>query len=965
MASTPLSFDPWTSDDVESFFSKYQDWEDAVFAQYRKHNRADKYFDSITKHRLNLKPILDAIPKNEREALLAEYKNLIQFPLTLDKRGLEDSEWIKGVGDPRPFGRYHVDPDQLSEGHPLSVIYNRMTVQFSHSKRMAGKNPYDIGSNILRGDFLRQMTEEARSPSTLKAGAKVLVFDTETAGLAEDAGIRQISARLLTVADDGRINFTRPLSVYDEHFKTARMGIGFLRDSKGNTRPMNEAIQDLFDIPHFANAETGSGKEFVEALEPFLRQIEDADVLVGHNIAFDIDQIVRGLSHTGYYRDNIDGFQDRLNQIRATISSKTVRKVDTLEMARTQLPHLQPAIEMGLSDRASSHSLENLMLQTNLSELLQRDLGTDEFLKLIGAGDEKGMMHASSTDTLIEAHLYDYLRAGVLEERSREELTRTAVGRSVRRAVLASYAPTPISHIANIRHLDPELFAEMFKEEDSIRAMVGNGVELGPENWLNPDAMYKDLLEQDNIAYSLKVNPIEQEIWKTRRTLHTEEKTTSDALVYGLGKWRKFAGIDSTNEGWLNKISTLFKRGSRPGSTEWEAFQDSMRASGMPFAGLAPEERWLTGAIAAASGQNSTMFRGLSPLDRNIISIGDDVGVSYFGKIASAYISPSRQNISLPIELLKAAEAKGVLSSNLRGIGDSVEMLSLSTFETAGGRANANLVYNFAGKTTKDRAAQATALADWLKSVDLDEALDESGSTLRDFGFSKYKLQKIVAGLPDIGAQNGIGVARLDSTAAAHIREAVSSLHQGIIADNATLNMVAGILDDTGDTIKVGGFMLNRWLSESAKANYHRDLGIARTRLGQLGEIASDSRKLATTKLAIATGKGEVVEKIVNAMDSVSPRIPLIAGAATLGSIAYYMFHKKKENDFYDQTMEAQPIQSGADYKRYRDEMGMPYAPARRMDVLATAGVVGNLDRNKIGHTAMGPQKYNGLFGGV
>ena len=35
-----------------------------------------------------------------------------------------------------------------------------------------------------------------------------------------------------------------------------------------------------------------------------------------------------------------------------------------------------------------------------------------------------------------------------------------------------------------------------------------------------------------------------------------------------------------------------------------------------------------------------------------------------------------------------------------------------------------------------------------------------------------------------------------------------------------------------------------------------------------------------------------------------------------------------------------------------------------RRDPLVTAGVVGNLDRNKIGHTGMGPNKYNHLYGG-
>ena len=36
---------------------------------------------------------------------------------------------------------------------------------------------------------------------------------------------------------------------------------------------------------------------------------------------------------------------------------------------------------------------------------------------------------------------------------------------------------------------------------------------------------------------------------------------------------------------------------------------------------------------------------------------------------------------------------------------------------------------------------------------------------------------------------------------------------------------------------------------------------------------------------------------------------------------------------------------------------------SRRKDPLFTAGVVGNLDRQKIGHTSMGSNKNSNLFG--
>jgi hypothetical protein len=46
-----------------------------------------------------------------------------------------------------------------------------------------------------------------------------------------------------------------------------------------------------------------------------------------------------------------------------------------------------------------------------------------------------------------------------------------------------------------------------------------------------------------------------------------------------------------------------------------------------------------------------------------------------------------------------------------------------------------------------------------------------------------------------------------------------------------------------------------------------------------------------------------------------------------------------------------------------RVDQAMARQTSSRRDPLVTAGVVGNLDRNKIGHTQMGANKYNHLYG--
>lgn len=88
-----------------------------------------------------------------------------------------------------------------------------------------------------------------------------------------------------------------------------------------------------------------------------------------------------------------------------------------------------------------------------------------------------------------------------------------------------------------------------------------------------------------------------------------------------------------------------------------------------------------------------------------------------------------------------------------------------------------------------------------------------------------------------------------------------------------------------------------------------------------------------------------------------------ILGMAAVG-IGYYGYSKHKNNQMYDETLDDQPIEG------YSAKVGMGESvpqrmQSRRRDPLVTAGVVGNLDRNKIGHYKMGNDKYNNLYSGA
>jgi len=99
----------------------------------------------------------------------------------------------------------------------------------------------------------------------------------------------------------------------------------------------------------------------------------------------------------------------------------------------------------------------------------------------------------------------------------------------------------------------------------------------------------------------------------------------------------------------------------------------------------------------------------------------------------------------------------------------------------------------------------------------------------------------------------------------------------------------------------------------------------------------------------------------------VAPKVGMGLAAVGLLSAGYYIAKKRKESDLYGETMEEQPTENSSrgNVAYSNNETISTNTPrSTRRDPLATAGVVGNLDRNKINHTRMGPQKYNNLYGG-
>ena len=227
----------------------------------------------------------------------------------------------------------------------------------------------------------------------------------------------------------------------------------------------------------------------------------------------------------------------------------------------------------------------------------------------------------------------------------------------------------------------------------------------------------------------------------------------------------------------------------------------------------------------------------------------------------------------------------------------------------------------------------------------------------------------------------GIVVAHADETASAEI---ISNIRQlGIPTDNDVfLNTRTAAEQRTGHTADnfVVGPYFDREAADAAglsgqvkEAEELVDLGNGRKisksvhNANQLTEmIEADPSSATKIGKNIRRGKsGLEVNKIAEFY--ASHKVKMGYGALGLGIAAtgYYAYKKGREKQLYEETLQQQPTERNitTDDMRVSSRLSSQVSSVRK-DPLVTAGVVGNLDRAKIGHTQMGPNKYNHLFGG-
>ena len=936
------------TESIDDFYEKYQSWESLVKDAYKRVARSPSEFEAISENSLNLGTMLRDIPTISRDRLLKQFRGMVGFDDALAAHST-GAHQFRGVEDAL---RFSMNKSQLTGvgADPVAIILNRMSIRKDYKGEMV------FGSNVPSAKHLRTLTEGLRTGNTI-TGKKIMVLDTETTGLLHESGVRQISARMFN-ASDGALDVAGN-TLMDKHFKTARMAWGKLaEDGKGLTR-MDEFLERQYGV-RYSNRLPGEGEDFVEALRPFLKGIVDSDHVAGQNLQFDLEQIFVGLAKTKAFAQNTNGIADLFKEARESLH-RPGKIVDTLEMVRAQMPDLDLAKELAFTGKKAPFSLENIMLKTNFVDLLKGDLSEDDFHKVMGMADSK-FMHAAEVDTHIESYLLKYLSETGTDGKIR--LTKGNLrDAAVRRHILKSYAPTPISKIADISHIDREMF-DVLHRNGGIRVMQpGSGKEMKLN--MSADSLH-EFLNRDNAPFAhFDITPMEQDMWSSRRYLDSDVEAPVENMMFDMGKWRGYTKSEIQGKGFLNKMHDLFKKGERPDERQFSRLQDAYHGAGIPFAGISEPERMVTSAMSVAGTLPSDVHRNLAEFaEAKVAAMSEDLGISRFAAQQSAYISKSGKSISLPLELLRAAD-----------INQDIEMVGLSPYATHSGKKAVNLMYQF------DDPANIDKLTGFLKGKGLFDPLggDMGNRTLASLGFTQSKLQRIIGALPEVASQYGVAVGYLNGEAGELGYSVLESLNQGMTADRSGMAMRAVLTSDTTNkTLRTGAFVQDRFLDDPASRYTRAHLKAetehamrAAERFERMAASDSAAERHIFRAAASAVDKGTsggVARNALKIAETATRHLPLVGGVAIAAASGYYFNKKRTQQNVYDETLERQNYQTSSAYSSYRQEMGLPGAPAYRtkpLDPMAYAGVTGNLDRNKIGHELMGKDKYSNLFGGT
>lgn len=656
----------------------------------------------------------------------------------------------------------------------------------------------------------------------------------------------------------------------------------------------------------------GGGVEWTDditaGLKTFLRTANQADVLVAQNAQFDVRQIFSLIADTysGQDEELIGLSREFVAKMKDPLAIKDTRAMAALLLG-----------DLATDETGKRFSMDNILARSSFVDDVLEIEGVD-ILKML---DDEGRLHDAATDKRI-LYYFDQM------------LDRAAQGEDV------------------LRGLDKPNAAV-------VRALAKGGGALVPGAKMTAGVLGKG---HPDIGKTYLQYGIEQ---GRKFDSASVADVTIDRLFEGMGRYGR----------WADSILGDSETGGRlVAESGFEAIQQAALKANMPFAGLSAEERLLSTLLGRAVPYNDSM-EGISGTLRN--AIGEQTGGSIF-KMGSEVKIYGQTNLALPVQALENEKiarilgiGEGVLDKGPQSVSDLIAgRLSFYEYTTEGGvkHQDASLILD-AFRDKHGRVLKGAALKS--KATSLVRALEEAelikpGSELaREILENPQMLAHRGVQIGDIGTGNMTDElfefaqrygADADDKSPHTVRVAIGRRIKS--GDESYLTVSPAIISGEG-TGRFGGI--------ADDAMYANMKGLQQ--MMDLVDANGSQKGLASALwFAAKTDNAEKAKRLYERIQwlRTGGRIPKILGGVVAGAITMKIGYGRYKMRQYDETMDFQGYEEGGFYNDYREEMGLHQLPSgyerEHINALATARVVGNLDRNKIGHTTMGSNKYDHLF---
>jgi len=441
---------------------------------------------------------LSVLNAETADKLYKQYTNdVLRMGELIQKAGLPSIEMPTANLYRKAF-KFEVDQ---SKGilHPAQLLLNRTMFNFNAAK--SGLESLTVGrSNILSHSTVSQLFEQSKKfgPSKIFGDApavgkqlKILTFDVETTGVTQFSNVRSMSMAEMIMDHTGKITAPETIKDLSYAFKSPQMAGIKVGSMNGGVQSLHKFLADVEGLP-LGDMGPG-GKNYLDATEKFFNRLLEADRVAGHNINFDIDMIMdtaikqEGFAqHTGVNKA-FQAFTERRMQGNYVI--------DTLESTRSYLQgQVQELVDLGkytdldkrsaafvnnlfsqeilarthIGGSAAYGSVENIALNTNLFELIERDGQAEALFEKITRGS-----HIAETDVHLQSHIARYVQSGELKiwpqadkeaEAAKKagglfnHLVKGEFGDFARSKILQSSAITPTTNIADVKHMSETVF---------------------------------------------------------------------------------------------------------------------------------------------------------------------------------------------------------------------------------------------------------------------------------------------------------------------------------------------------------------------------------------------------------------------------------------------------------------------------------------------------------------------------